>query len=85
MLDIAHGLEYRVLLTKLVELYKDVYPYLAILIVALLAWTGEAQLVPEDMQITMMTWEAFYRMLMRGAGYNCDDYGLVRRQFLGVE
>ena len=38
---ITCGLSHRVSITKLVELDRDVYPYLAALMVAALAWAGE--------------------------------------------
>ena len=45
--------------------------------VAALAWVGETVVVPEGTQVTMMTGEAFDNMLLKEAGCNFDNYGLV--------
>ena len=42
LLNVACGLAFRILHTKLVELHGDVHPYLAALMVVTLAWAGEA-------------------------------------------
>ena len=42
LFNIAYGLTYRVLLTKLVALDRDVCPCFAMSMVATLAWAGEA-------------------------------------------
>ena len=73
------GLPTAVLLTKLVELDGDIRPYLAALMVATLAWAGETLEVPEGTHISMMTREAFDNMLLKEAGCNYDNYGLVNR------
>ena len=77
LFDVAHGLTRRVPLTKLVELDGNVHLYLAALIVATLAWMGETLVVPEGTPTTMMTREAFDNMLLKEAGHNYDNYGLV--------
>ena len=79
LFDIARGLARRVPLTKLVELDGDVRPYLATLMVAALARVGETLVVPEGTRISMMTREAFDNMLLKEAGRNYDNYGLVSR------
>ena len=77
MFDITQGLARRVPLTKLVELDGNICPYLAALMVAVLAWVGETLVVPEGIQIVMMTREAFDNMLLKEAGCNYDNHGLV--------
>ena len=47
------------------------------LMVATLAWVGETLVVPEGTRITTMTREAFDNMLLKEAGHNYDNYGLV--------
>ena len=79
LFNVAHGLARRVPLTKLVELDGDVRPYLAALMVATLARVGKTLVVPEGMRISMMTREAFNNMLLKEAGCNYDNYGLVSR------
>ena len=79
LFDVACGLARRVLLTKLVELDGDVHPYLAALMVAALAQAGKTLVVPEGTHITTMTREAFNNMLLKEAGHNYDNYGLVSR------
>ena len=79
LFDVACGLAHRVPLTKLVELDGDVRPYLTTLMVATLAWVGETLVVPEGTRITTMTREAFNNMLLKEAGHNYDNYGLVSR------
>ena len=74
---IACGLARRVPLTKLVELDGDIHLYLTTLMVATLAWAGEALVVPEGTRITTMTREAFNNMLLKEARWNYDNYGLV--------
>ena len=71
------GLPTRVPLTKLVELDGNIHPYLTALMVAALAWVGKTLVVPEGTWITMMTREAFNNMLLKEAGHNYDNYGLV--------
>ena len=79
LFDVARGLACRVPLTKLVELDGDVHPYLAALMVAALARVGETLVVPEGMRLSTMTREAFNNMLLKEAGRNYDNYGLVSR------
>ena len=79
LFNAAYGLARRVLLTKLFELDGDVRPYLANLMVAALAWAGKTLVVPEGTRISMMTREAFDNMLLKEAGHNYDNYGLVSR------
>ena len=79
LFDVACGLARRVPLTKLVELDGNICLYLAALMVATLAWAGETLVVPEGMRISMMTREAFDNMLLKEAGRNYDNYGLVSR------
>ena len=79
LFDVTHGLARRVPLTKLVELDSDVRPYLAALMVAALARVGKTLVVPEGTHISTMTREAFNNMLLKEAGRNYDNYGLVSR------
>ena len=79
LFDVAHGLARCVPLTKLVELDGDVRPYLAALMVATLARAGKTLVVPEGTHISTMTREAFDNMLLKEAGRNYDNYGLVSR------
>ena len=53
--NITHGLAYRVLLTKLVELARDIRLYLTALMLAALAQAGEALVIQEGMQIIMIS------------------------------
>ena len=77
--DVTRRLARRVPLTKLVELDSDLCPYLATLMVAALAWVDKTLVVPEGIHITMITREAFNNMLLKEAGCNYDNYGLVSR------
>ena len=77
LFDVARGLARRIPLTKLVELDGDVHPYLAALMVAALARVGETLVVPEGTRISTMTREAFDNMLLKEAGRNYNNYGLV--------
>ena len=79
LFDVTHGLARLVPLTKLVELDGDVHPYIATLMVATLAQAGETLVVPEGIRISTMTREAFDNMLLKEAGCNYDNYGLVSR------
>ena len=79
LFNITRGLARRVPLTKLVELDGDVHPYLAALMVATLAWAGKTLVVLEGTRISMMKREAFDNMLLKEAGRNYDNYGLVSR------
>ena len=79
LFNVARRLAHRVPLTKLVELDGDVCPYLVTLMVATLAWAGETLVVPEGTRISTMTREAFDNMLLKEAGHNYDNYGLVSR------
>ena len=79
LFDVALGLARRVPLTKLVELDGDIHPYLATLMVATLARAGETLVVPEGTRISMMTREAFDNMLLKEAGRNYNNCGLVSR------
>ena len=47
------------------------------LMVATLAWEGKTLVVLEGTRITMITREAFDNMLLKEAGHNYDNYGLV--------
>ena len=75
--DVTHRLARRVPLTKLVELDSNVHPYLTALMVAALAWVGKSLVVTEGTHITTMTREAFDNMLLKKAGHNFDNYGMV--------
>ena len=79
LFDVTCGLAHHVLLTKLVELDSDVRLYLATLMVAALAQAGETLVVPEGTHISTMTREAFDNMLLKEAGRNYNNYGLVSR------
>ena len=79
LFDVAHGLAFQVPLTKLVELDGDVCPYLAALMLATLARAGKTLVVPKGTRISTMTREAFDNMLLKEAGHNYDNYGLVSR------
>ena len=79
LFDVACGLAHRIPLTKLVELDGEVRLYLAALMVAALARSGETLVVPEGTRISTMTREAFNNMLLKEAGHNYDNYGLVSR------
>ena len=79
LFDVARRLARRVLLTKLVELDSNVRPYLAALMVAALVQAGETLVVPEGTRISTMTREAFNNMLLKEAGHNYNNYGLVSR------
>ena len=72
------------MLTKLVELDGDSYPYPTALIVATLAWAGKTLVMPEGMKITKKTSDAFNNMLLKDEGYNCKNYRLVSRYILGL-
>ena len=77
LFDVTRGLAHRVLLTKLVELDGNICPYLAALMVAALEQADETLVVPEGTRITMITREAFNNILLKEAGHNYDNYGLV--------
>ena len=77
LFDVARGLAHQVPLTKLVKLDGDVHLYLAALMVAALVQAGETLVVLEGMRISTMTREAFDNMLLKEAGHNYDNYGLV--------
>ena len=77
LFDVTRGLARRVPLTKLVELDGDVHLYLAALMVAALAQVGKTLVVPEGTCISTMTREAFNNMLLKEAGCNYNNYGLV--------
>ena len=47
--------------------------------VAALAWVGKTLVVPEGTRISTMTREAFDNMLLKEAGRNYNNYGLVSR------
>ena len=79
LFDIACGLARHIPLTKLVKLDGDVHPYLAALMVAALVLAGETLVVPEGTRISTMTREAFDNMLLKEAGRNYNNYGLVSR------
>ena len=79
LFDVARELAHRVPLTKLVELDGDVRPYLTALMVATLAQAGETLVVPEGTRISTMIREAFDNMLLKEAGRNYDNYGLLSR------
>ena len=82
LFDVSYRLAQRVPLTKLVELDGEIGPYLATLMVASLARAGKTLVVPEGICITMMIWEAFNNMLLKEAGHNYNNYGLVSRYVL---
>ena len=77
LFDVAHRIACRIPLTKLVELDSDVHPYLATLMVATPAQAGKTLVVPEGTRISTMRREAFDNMLLKEAGHNYDNYGLV--------
>ena len=77
LFDVARRLACRVPLTKLVKLDIDVCLYLAALMVATLAQAGETLVVLEGTHITKMIRKAFDNMLLKEAGCNYDNYGLV--------
>ena len=79
LFDITCRLAWRVPLTKLVELNRDVCLYLATLLLAALAWVGETLIMPEGIWIMMMTREAFNNILLKEASCNYDNCGLVSR------
>ena len=79
LFDVACRLAHRVPLTKLVELDGNIRPYLAALVVAALARAGETLVVPEGTRISTMTREAFANMLLKEAGRNYNNYGLISR------
>ena len=79
LFDIACGLARRVPLTKLVELYGDIRPYLHALIVATLAWVSETLVVPEGIRVMIMTRDAFKNILLKEASHKYDNYRLVSR------
>ena len=63
----------------MVELDSHICPYLATLMLAVLAWVVETLVVPEGAWITMMTREAFDNMLVKEASHNYNNYRLVSR------
>ena len=77
LFEVTCGLAQRVLLIKLVELDGDVHPFLTALMVASLVWVGETLVIPESMQISIMTREAFDNMLLKETGHNYNNYRLV--------
>ena len=77
LFDVACRLACRVPLTKLVELDGNVHPYLTVLMVATLARVGKTLVVPEGIRITTITREAFDNMLLKEAGHNYNNYGLI--------
>ena len=79
LFNVTRGLAHQVPLTKLVELDSNVHPYLAALMVAALVRAGKTLVVPEGTRISTMTREAFNNMLLKEAGHNYDNYGLVSR------
>ena len=79
LFNVTHGLARQVPLTKLVELDGDVRPYLTALMVAALVRAGKTLVVLEGTRISTMTREAFNNMLLKEAGHNYDNYGLVSR------
>ena len=52
--------------------------------VATLAWVAETLVVPEGTHITTMTRGAFDNMLLKEAGCNYNNYGLVSWKVLGL-
>ena len=78
LFDIAYGLAHRVTQTKLVELDGGIHPYLAMLIMAALAWVGETLVMLEGTCTTTMTREVFNNMLLKES-HNFDNYGLFNR------
>ena len=53
--------------------------YLTKLMVAALAWAGEALVMPQGMQILTITREAFNNMLLKEASHNYNNYHLLGR------
>ena len=47
--------------------------------VATLAWVGKTLVMPEGMQIMIMTREALNNMLLKEASHNSDNYSVVSR------
>ena len=82
LFNTACGLAPRVLPTKLVKLDRDIHPYLTVLMFAILTHVGEALVVPESMEITIIMRKAFIYMLLKEASYNFNSYWLVIRQVL---
>ena len=79
LFDVTHGLAHRAPLTKLAKLNGDIHLYLTTLIVAALAWAGEALVMQKDTQTIKMTREAFNNVLLNEGGYKYDNYWLVSR------
>ena len=76
--NITHRLARRLLLTKLVELDRDIQLYLAVLMVSL-SWVGEALVLLEGIQIRTITREVFNNIFLKKFGNNYDNYGLVSK------
>ena len=79
LFDVTCGFAHRVSLTKLFMLDGDMHPYLAALMVAILAQAGEALVMLESKQNTTMTGEAFNNILLKEVSHNYDNYRLVSR------
>ena len=79
LFDVASRLAQRLLQNKLIELDGDVYPYLASLIMSALVLVGETLAMPEGTWIMTMIKKAFNNILLKEAGHNYDNYGLVNR------
>ena len=77
LFDIICRLAQRVPLTKLVKLDEDICPYLTMLMVDALVQAGDTLVVPASTWIITMIREAFNNMLLKEAGCNYDNYGLV--------
>ena len=77
LFNVACGLAHQVPLIKLVELDSNVRPYLTALMVAALVRVGKTLVVPEGMQISTMTREAFDNMFLKEARHNYNNYRLV--------
>ena len=69
-------------MTKLVELDRDVRPYLAALMIAVLHKAGDALVVPDQMTIQKVTQQEFENLLVAEAGKNYDNYGIIGRDLV---
>ena len=68
----------------MVELDGDVWPYLAVLMVATLMWAHETLTIPDTLQLQRVSMEAFENMLQAEAGKVYNNYGAISRSLLGV-
>ena len=63
----------------MVELDRDVHPYLAALMMATLAQVGETLVMLEGTHIMTMTRKAFENMLLKETSHNYNNCGLFSR------